>query len=270
MGSDKKSVVIIGCGVLGSIIADGIKDKLGKFYEIAAVFDGQQSRAEKLAERLGVGVALSPEEIIAYKPAYVVEAASKEVVESMACDILKAGIDMIILSVGALADSGLMENIKQAGSESGAKLHVASGAIGGFDLMRAVRFGGLDEAEIQTTKNPHSLNGAPYLGGTDLPEHQEQLVFEGSSREAIEGFPKNVNVAVSMAVATLGVDETKVKINSCPGHKTNIHDIRLKGDFGEIEIKVAVKPSEGNAKSSTLAAWSVLALLEKMSQTIML
>ena len=163
-----------------------------------------------------------------------------------------------------------MERINQAGSESEAKLYVASGAIGGFDLMRAVRFGGLGDAEIHTTKNPHSLNGAPYLDGKELPEHQEQLVFKGSSREAIAGFPKNVNVAVSMALATLGVDETRVKISSCPGLETNIHDIRLNGDFGTIEIKVAVKPSETNAKSSTLAAWSVLALLEKMSQTIML
>ena len=270
MGSDKKSIIIIGCGVLGSIIADGINDKLVKHYEISAVYDRQQFQAEKLAERLGVKRALSLEEIIAYKPAYVIEAASKELVESMACDILKAGIDMIILSVGALADGRLMERINQAGSESEAKLYVASGAIGGFDLMRAVRFGGLGDAEIHTTKNPHSLNGAPYLDGKELPEHQEQLVFKGSSREAIAGFPKNVNVAVSMALATLGVDETRVKISSCPGLETNIHDIRLNGDFGTIEIKVAVKPSEKNAKSSTLAAWSVLALLEKMSQTIML
>ena len=62
----------------------------------------------------------------------------------MACDILKAGIDMIILSVGALADGRLMERINQAGSESGAKLH-ASGHHG-FDLMRAVLFGRLGDA----------------------------------------------------------------------------------------------------------------------------
>ena len=86
--------------VLGSIIADGINDKLVKHYKISAVYDRQQFQAEKLAERLGVKRALSLEEIIAYKPAYVIEAASQEVVESMACDILKAGIDMIILSVG--------------------------------------------------------------------------------------------------------------------------------------------------------------------------
>lgn len=81
-----------------------------------------------------------------------------------------------------------MERINQAGSESEAKLYVASGAIGGFDLMRAVRFGGLGDAEIHTTKNPHSLNGAPYLDGKELPEHQEQLVLRAVQGKQSQDF----------------------------------------------------------------------------------
>ncbi len=136
--------------------------------------------------------------------------------------------------------------------------------------MRAVKFGGLDYAEIHTSKNPRSLNGAPYLNGEELPETEEKLVFEGCSREAIEGFPKNVNVSVSTALATLGADDTMVKISSIPGAPANVHDIHLSGEFGNVEIKVSVKPSKENPKSSMLAAWSVLALLQKLSLTICL
>lgn len=203
-----KQIILIGCGSLGTIIAEGIKDKLSGQYEISAVCDTSRDCAGKLAACFQIPVVMSQNEIIAMKPDYVVEAASKEVVEQMAPDILRAGIDMIILSVGALVDEELVEKINQAGKSTGAKLHVASGAVGGFDLMRAVKFGGLAFSQIHTSKNPRSLNGAPGLGNEMLPENETHIAFEGTSRDAIRCFPQNVNVSVSTALATLGVDNT--------------------------------------------------------------
>lgn len=263
-----KKVILIGCGSLGTIIAEGIKENLNEQYEMAAVCDINQNDADKLASQLQLPVVKSLDEITAMKPDYVVEAASKEVVAQMAPDLLSAGIDMIILSVGALVDEELVEKINRVGKTTGARLHVASGAVGGFDLMRAVKFGGLSSARIHTSKNPHSLNGAPGLNNEVLPEDKPCVVFEGTSRDAIGCFPKNVNVSVSTALATLGVDATQVKICSVPGTESNKHEIVLEGEFGSIEIKVDVKPSRENPKSSSLAAWSVLALLQKMALTI--
>lgn len=263
-----KQIILIGCGSLGTIIAEGIKGNLNEQYEIKAVCDARQDCAKKLAAHLQVPVVMSLNEITAMKPDYVVEAASKEVVEQMAPDILGAGINMIILSVGALADEELVKMINQAGKGTEAKLHVASGAVGGFDLMGAARFGGLAFSQIHTSKNPSSLNGAPGLGNEVLPEDEARIAFEGTSRDAIKCFPKNVNVSVSTALATLGIDGTQVKISSIPSAEFNTHEIYLDGEFGTIEIKVNVKPSKENPKSSALAAWSVLALLQKLSQTI--
>lgn len=263
-----KKIMIIGCGNLGTTIARGVNAFLGENYQITGVYDGCETRAQRLSGELKIPILSSLEEIVDGKPDYVVEAASREVVAELAPELIGAGIDMIILSVGALVDDALVEKIDRAGRNSGARLYVASGAVGGFDLMRAVRFGGLDDVEIHTSKNPRSLQGAPYLEGKELPEDQELLVFEGSSREAIHGFPKNVNVSVSTALATLGVDHTQVKISSVPGAETNTHRIRMRGEFGDIEIRVAVRPSAENPKSSSMAAWSVLALLQKFAQTI--
>lgn len=266
----KKSVVLVGCGALGSIIADGITGGLGGCYTVNGVFDSDADKASALAERLGAAHLHTCGEIIALRPDIVVEAASKEAVAAMSEEILAAGIDMVILSVGALADGGLADRINGAGRRSGAKMYVASGAIGGFDLMRAAQIGGIERAEIHTRKNPRSLNGAPYLKGKDLPDSEEMLVFQGSAKEAIQGFPKNTNVSVAAALATTGVDSTFVKITSDPQSKTNSHEIHVNGEFGEISIKVAVNPSAGNPKSSALAGWSVLALLKKLSDTIVL
>lgn len=265
-----KRIIVIGCGTLGMTIIRGVKEKLNKAYEVVAVCDANEESAKSAAEYLGVPIVRTAEEIIGMKPDFVVEAASKYVVEAFAPVILKAGLHMIILSVGALANEELTEELRRLGDESGARLHIASGAVGGFDLMRALRFGGLEYAEIHSSKNPRSLNGAPYLNGRELPPHLKQEVFEGNAREAIEGFPKNVNVSVSTALATLGVDETRVRISSIPGTDRNTHQIYLAGEFGDVEIRVSVKPDKANPKSSTLAAWSVLAMLEKMAQTIVI
>ena len=265
-----KQVIIIGCGTLGKTIIRGIIEKLGDFYKITAVCDALEEQAREMASFAHADIVTSADEIIARKPDYVIEAASKKVVEDFAPSILQAGIDMIILSVGALADAALLKTIRQAGQTGNAKLYIASGAVGGFDLMRAVRFGGLAYAEIHTSKNPRSLNGAPYLNGAQLPPDEEICVFDGNAREAIQGFPQNVNVSVSTALATLGVDNTHVKISSIPGATCNTHEIHLGGEFGDIDIRVRVHPDKANPKSSTLAAWSILALLERLTQTIVI
>lgn len=270
MERNRKRIILVGCGALGTIIAEGICNKLSEDYELSAVYDYDRFQASKLAAEWNIPIVTSLEEIIKEKPDYVVEAASQNAIFSMALPVIEAGIDMVILSVGALSDNNLKGKLEYSGRKSGAKLYVASGAIGGFDLMRAVRFGGLQKAKIHTRKNPHSLNGAPYLNGRTLADKEEQSVFLGNAGEAIIGFPKNVNVAVAMALATLGIEHTEVEISSCPQAKENTHCINLDGNFGSVRIEVAVKPSDKNAKSSTLAAWSVLALLEKMAQTIVI
>lgn len=267
---EMKKIILVGCGNLGNMIAKGVKESLAAEYEIAAVSDAFAPSAQKLAESLGVPVVNTPEEMIAIGPDYVVEAATGQAAAQLAPVLIEAGLHVILLSVGALADEKLRQEIEEKGKRSGGRLYVASGAVGGFDLMRAVRFGGLEKAQIHTSKAPRSLNGAPYLCGEDLPETQEKLVFEGNAEEAIAGFPKNVNVAVATALGTLGTKDTDVKISSVPGLLANEHEISLGGAFGSVQIKVSVNPSPDNPKSSALAAWSVLALLEKLASVIQL
>ena len=41
---------------------------------------------------------------------------------------------------------------------------------------------------------------------------EETVIFSGSAREAIKGFPKNVNITALLSIAAKGADETKIKI----------------------------------------------------------
>lgn len=82
--------------------------------------------------------------------------------------------------------------------------------------------------------------------------------------EAIEHFPENVNVAVDTALATTGVENTKVSIISIPGFESNKHEIKLVGETISVNVIVETTPSKDNPKSSTLAAYSVISLLKNL------
>ena len=72
---------------------------------------------------------------------------------------------------------------------------------------------------------------------------------------------------MAAALAANGPAETQVTVASCPDLTAPRHTIRLEGDFGRAVIQVEPRAGE-NQRSSTLAAYSVLALLERLNDTI--
>ena len=142
---------------------------------------------------------------------------------------------------------------------------VASGAVGGFDLLRTFQLMGNNKAKIENFKAPSSLKGAPYLEKNPLSEEQTQKIFTGNAKKAIEGFPKNVNVAVASAITSVGTEDMQVEITSCPGEKNNIHRITTENNLGKAVIEITSKPDPENPRSSIITAWSIVALLENLA-----
>ena len=124
------------------------------------------------------------------------------------------------------------------------------------------------EASVTTEKSPQSLNGAPILEGRKLSQEKEEEIFTGSAKEAIAHFPETINVAVATALATTGAEHTKVSIKSIPGLESNRHKIKLVGKLVEVDVVVETTPSKDNPKSSALAAYSVISLLENLVSPI--
>ena len=56
----------------------------------------------------------------------------------MAIPVLKRGVNLVVISIGAFADLAFYEQVRQAARDGGAKVHLASGAIGGFDVLQTV------------------------------------------------------------------------------------------------------------------------------------
>ena len=140
---------------------------------------------------------------------------------------LASGKDLVLSSVGALADVDFYQNLEGICQASGTKIHLPSGAIGGLDVLKAAKsIGELESVSIITRKPPQALPGAP--------ADREQVMFEGSANEAIELFPKNINVSIILSLAGLGPDKTRVKIISDPKVRKNSHSIEATWVFREI------------------------------------
>ena len=95
-----------------------------------------------------------------------------------------------------------------------------------------------------------------------------KLIFKGTAREAIEKWPKNLNVGVSLAMAGVGIDDTQIKLFVDPSINVNTHEIEATGEFGHLSIAVESLPNKMNPKSSVLASLSMINLLERLTSHI--
>lgn len=257
-----------GCGNLAKIIAEKLSDGTVTGYQIVGAYDIDPDAAGKLSQICGSKACGSMDELIELMPEYIIEAVSPVVLKKEAFRIIRRGINLIVLSCGAMADDSFASRLAEYAEKSKAKVYLASGAIGGFDIMGAARLMGNLKASVINEKSPEALNGAPYLKGRLLDKEKEELLFYGTAREAIDFFPQNLNVAVAAATATSGVDNTSVCLKSVPGMALNTHIIELEGNFGNASLKISSYPSANNAKSSEIAAWSVLYILWKLRRSI--
>lgn len=193
------------------------------------------------------------------RPDLVVECGGQGAVRQHAEDVLRAGLDLAIISVGALADAALQQRLEQAARESGSRMILLSGAIAGADGLAAAREGGLTDVTYESIKAPRSWKGSPAEELIDLDRVDRTTVFfEGTARDAALQFPANANVAATVGLAGTGLDHTRVRLIVDPATRANTHRIAVQGRFGAFNIELNGQPLESNPKTSTLAALSVV------------
>jgi aspartate dehydrogenase len=265
---------LIGCGAIGRTVLRSIAGGCVPAMEIVGVTDLEGVPVEsKVGSIPNYPLLPDVDSLLNLKPDLIVEAASVEAARLFASDVIASGADLMIVSVGALADAEFFCRLVDMAKRANRRLHVPSGAIGGVDIIKAAIVGGLSECRLTTTKPPQALIDVCYIReqGINLESLDEAaLIFEGTAREAVRFFPHNLNVAATISLAGLGLDRTIVRIVADPNATRNVHEIFVRGNFGEATVRLVNQPSADNPKSSYLASLSVIATLQRISQEFQL
>lgn len=257
-----KKIALLGCGRFGSIIAKGILNGKLKGYEITGVMGRSRAKADALAKAVGCVSCTEIEELITWKPDYVVEAATPEALCQYAVPIMEGGADIVAISTGAFADAGFYAAAEEAAEKLDRHIYLASGVIGGFDIMRTARLMGSVEASL-TKRKParNSSLGEPAPG--ELGDR-----FDGSAAEAIKRYPTHLNIGVAVGLATGGIERTRVIVEPlAQGERLNFTS-RISGDFGKAVIYTEPGAPGHGVGGPEMAAFSALAVLERLSSRI--
>jgi aspartate dehydrogenase len=251
------NVTLIGFGAIGQAIVQRLRNN--SQIKIAAIVVRESSLA---AVRKQVDKNIFVSTSVPAGTQLILECAGHEALHAHVVPALENGIECAILSVGALSESGLAERLQTAAQVGGSQLHLLAGAIGGIDAISAARTEGLTFAQYSGRKPPGGWKGSNAEALLDLAGLDKATVFfEGSARQAALLYPKNANVAATVSLASLGLDATQVRLIADPAITENIHEIEVRGAFGQINISMRGKPLAENPKTSALTVMSAMRFL---------
>src|ERR1700730_568168 len=204
-------VAIAGFGAIGRVVAHHL-DRGIEGLTLASVAAGGRARAEAVIAGFARPVPVLPLARLGEEAEIVVECAPAAVLRELAEPALTHGRIVLVLSCGALLDHF---DLVELARRHGGRIIVPSGALLGLDAVAAAAEGGISRVHMITRKPPRGLAGAPYheanaisVSGLSEPKR----VFTGTAREAVRGFPANVNVAAALALAGIGPDRTTIEI----------------------------------------------------------
>jgi len=258
-------ITIIGCGSIGSKLAKAA-DEMSEVKRIY-LMDVRKGEAEKVATDLKKAIVIESVEDELYHSDLVIEAASQEAAKEILPKVVARGVDIMIMSVGSLVDDDFRTMVFEKAKVSEAKIYIPTGALCGADGLRSASVDEMQDVELITMKGPRSLRGVRYMEekGIDVDQITEKtVIYTGFAREAVKLFPKNINVAATVSLLGIGFDRTKVTVVVDPNIKSNSHELRIKGKFGEMNCHTYNVPEPDNPRTSHLATLSAIAALKRI------
>ena len=253
----KKRLAIVGCGKLGNIVMDAYGNGMLPEYEMVGVLGRNKEHALEMADKCGCPVCQDLEELLALRPDFVVETASVAVVREMAETVLSHGSNLVVISIGAFADAEFYHRIKEVAGKNGTRVYIASGAVGGFDVLRTISLMGEAKAKMVSHKGPQSLQNTPLFREELMEDGDKTEVFVGTSKEAIGILPTKVNVSVATALACVGPEKLEYRINSVPGMVGD--DYVIEAEVEEEGVKAVLNIY---SRTAAIAGWSIVEVLQ--------
>lgn len=266
----KLKIGIVGCGAIGSSLAEEIAHKFKDYALLCGLFDIRPEKALILSKKIRRNnslVVATLDELIK-KSDFLIEASHANSAWEIARKTVLSGRKIMIMSVGGMV--GHLDELFQLSSKHNTQAYFPSGAISGIDALKAANIAGIKKVTLTTRKHPNAFSGVDYVTKKFKLSSikKDTILFKGSARLAIKYFPQNINVAAVLALAGIGIDKTKVQIIASPRVNRNIHEILIESKSARIFTRTENVLHPQNPKTSFLAVLSAIATLKQILQPV--
>ena len=257
-----RRIMIIGYGAIGAELATLLPNAGASAPAVGVMLRPGSASRGKVPDDMPVCETIA--EVAEFAPNIVVEAAGHSAVQDTVPELLGQGFTVLVSSIGALHDEALFARLKSAAEAGGARLLLASGALGALDYVRASRGAEPTEITYKSRKPPRAWQAELEALGHDPSTLAAPVVLtEGTAREAAASYPQNLNVAAALALAGPGMDNVGVAVICDPDAAGNTHVVRSKGPLGSMCIEIVNQPSRANPKTSMIVARSLVAAIDQ-------
>ena len=243
---------LIGFGAIGQVVASEV--------DVAAVLVRDRYLESAREVLPGTAVVTSIDDLLETGPDLVVECAGQPAVRECGEAVLAGGADLMVISTGAFGDQAFLDRMCAAAHGAGRRILVPSGATAGLDGLMALREGGLEWVRYTSSKPPHAWLGTPAERDFRLEALSERtVIYSGPAHEAARLYPKNANLAVTIALAGLGLERTEVNLVADPALTGgNVGRIEASGRLGTLTVEMAGRAAPDNPKTSQVTAYSIV------------
>jgi len=259
-------VGLLGYGAIGRAVCELVHDGAAGSVSIVGALVRDPARYARAADQHRFPFVDGVSALLALTPQLVVEAGGHEAFRQHVPAILSSGVDVVALSVGALADAATLAEVEAAAEKGGSRLRVPSGAIAGLDAISAAAVGRIERVTHTVRKPPAALLDDAEAAVV-MADGRPVELFAGTARDAAARFPANVNVVAAVSLAGIGLDRTSARVIADPALTRNTHEVSVTGDFGELFIRIENEPSD-NPKTGRIVAMSVVRSLRAHGESI--
>lgn len=266
----KLKIGFIGCGAIGSRLAKSVQHDLKEKCVISGLYDLAPQKPIALAKRLGLSSSLIKKSLaeLIRSSDFIVEAIASNETTKIIQQVVGAHKGILIMSVGKVLD---IPHLFRLAEKTKTTVLIPSGAIAGLDVIKAVGANNITRISLTTRKPPSSLSQTDHLSQKGIFINKiknETVIFDGSVDRSIALFPRNINVAAALALASGARKKIRVRIITSPKFRLNSHEITVEGKFGSLSTHTHNLPCPDNPKTSYLAVLSALQTLKQYFQSV--
>lgn len=258
-------VGLLGFGTIGVSLAKAIQEGKAGDTELVAVMVRDRNRVDQTQLPPGVSVATTISEFLGQNFDVVVEAAGHEALREYAEAVLESQKDLMLISVGALADEEFFSRIRDLAKKTGHRILIPSGAIAALETISAASLAEIEEVFHTVRKHPRAFTPTQLRGANP---QEPSILYDGPALAGVQMFPENVNVAAAVALAGIGFTRTRLRVVADPDVVLNTHEIQVRGYFGQLNLVMQNIPTD-NPKTGRIVALSIARALARLSAPVL-